>query len=477
MDKSVIKKIRDIVGNKNVLTSREDLVCYAYDASGIESLPDIVVFPGSAAEISAIVQLANRFNFPLFPRGAGSGNVGGAVPLGGGVVIALSCLDKIIEIDVENQYAVVEPGVITGEFQKAVSGKGLYYPPDPASLNFCTIGGNVATGAGGPRAVKYGVTYNYVLGLEVVLPTGEIINTGRKTVKGVVGYDLTSLFIGSEGTLGIITKIILRLIPKPEKKATLLVLFDNIGKCVGAVGEILKSHTLPSAIEFIDRNTIRAVESRFKMGFPENVEAILLIEVDGDSEIVELIKGKLVSVCKNYRAIKIDVALKEDEQEELWKVRRSIAPALLSLKPSKINEDVCVPRNRIPDLVMELERISAKYAVPVASFGHAGDGNLHVNFLLDRANTDELVRAERATQELFDVVLKLGGTLSGEHGIGIAKSPFMSMEVGDTGLKVMKSIKKALDPNNIMNPGKIFEPNWAFFRKSKNLTANSATRT
>ncbi len=476
ISRSVLKELRKIVGHDHLLTAREDLVCYAYDASGIGSLPDAVVFPGTAAEISDIVKLANRRRFPVYPRGAGSGNVGGSVPLGGGVVIAMNRFNKIVEIDVENQLVTAEPGVVTGDLQRAVAQEGLFYPPDPASLHFCTIGGNVATGAGGPRAVKYGVTYNYVLALEVVLPTGEIIKTGRKTVKGVVGYDLTSLFIGSEGTLGVITKIALRLLPLPEKTATIMVLFDDLDTCMKVVNEILKSRTLPSAIEFIDKNSIRAVENRFKLGLGKDVESVLLIESDGDAEIVGLMIDRLENLCKKYGALKIDVATDPDAREKIWRVRRSIAPALLGLKPDKINEDVCVPRSKIADLVVALDKISAKYSVPVASFGHAGDGNLHVNFLLDRKNTDELVRAELATGELFEHVLRLGGTISGEHGIGIAKSPFIGMEVGDVGVEIMKRIKKAFDPYNIMNPGKIFESNRAFFRKKKILSDEPVTR-
>ncbi len=471
LNRSIIKRLKNIVGNRNVSTSREDLVCYAYDASGIEVLPEAVVFPRSAAEVSSVVKLANQFRFPVYPRGAGSGNVGGSTPLGGGVVVALGKLNRIIEIDAEDQLAIVEPGVITGDLQRSVAERGLFYPPDPASLNFCTIGGNVATGAGGPKAVKYGVTYNYVLGLEVVLPSGEILNVGRKTVKGVVGYDLTSLFVGSEGTLGIITRIVLRLVPKPEKTVTLLIQFENLSDCVKAVSEVLKKQTLPSAIEFIDKNSIRAVESKFKMGFSSRVNSILLVEIDGDEEIVELLKDRIVLMCQAHGAAEITVATEKGDQERLWKVRRAIAPALLSIKPAKINEDVCVPRSRISELIFILDRLSEKYSVPVASFGHAGDGNFHVNFLLDRNNTEELVKAEMATQELFRKVLALGGTISGEHGIGIAKSPFMEMEVGDMGIRVMRRIKKALDPNNIMNPGKMLESNLAFFRKKKILNS------
>ena len=475
-EKLPVKELKNIVGSEYLQTAREDLVCYGYDASGIESLPEAVVFPGTAAEISGIVKLANRYRFPVFPRGAGSGNVGGAVPLGGGVVISLNRFDRVIEINTEDLFAVVEPGVVTGKFQEIVEKEGLFYPPDPASSNFCTIGGNVATGAGGPRAVKYGVTYNYVLGLEVVLPTGEIITTGRKTEKGVVGYDLTSLFVGSEGTLGIITKIVLRLLPLPDQRATLLVVFDSIHRCVKTVSEILRNKTLPSAIEFIDKNSIEAVENRFDLGLGKNVESVLLIEVDGDTEIVDLMTRRLSNLCEKHGAQGVDIATDNEAQEKLWRVRKAIAPALLSLKPAKINEDVCVPRSKIPDLIAALDRLSEKYSVPVASFGHAGDGNIHVNFLLDRNNTDELVRAELATRELFDHVLRLGGTISGEHGIGIAKSPFVGKELGDTEVETMKRIKRALDPRNIMNPGKIFESNDSFFRRKKILHDRSGAR-
>ncbi len=465
LDEKIIRKLRKIVGPKNLLTEREELVCYSYDAAGIESLPEAAVFPSNASEISSIVKLANTFKFRVYPRGAGSGNVGGAVPVGGGLVIALNRLNRIIEIDVENQFAVVEPGVVTGEFQKAVENVGLFYPPDPASLGFCTIGGNVATGAGGPRAVKYGVTYNYVLGVEVVLPSGEILQTGRKTVKGVVGYDLTSLFIGSEGTLGIFTKIILRLLPKPAAVATILAVFDKMEDSMQVVHALLESQTLPSTIEFLDRSSIEAVEKHFTLGFGPETDAVLILETDGDPEIVEVMKRRIGQICKQHRAREIRVAECSEDRESIWKVRRSVSPALLRLKPGKINEDICVPRSKIPDIVTKLREIAKKYDIMVASFGHAGDGNVHVNFLVDRKNTEELVRAERAVRDLFRAVLELGGTISGEHGIGIAKSPFIEWEIGEVGLRVSMRIKRALDPNNIMNPGKILEKDYSFFRR------------
>lgn len=469
MKREVFNKIKKIVGSSRILTTREELICYSYDAMGIESLPEAVVFPDNVSEIASIVKLANHYKFPVFPRGAGSGTVGGAIPLGGGVVLALNRLNRILEIDVQNQLAVVEPGVVTGTLKERLRDKGLFYPPDPASLKFCTIGGNVATGAGGPQAVKYGVTYNYVLGLEAVMATGEIIHSGRRTVKGVVGYDLTSLLVGSEGTLGIFTKIILRLLPYPETRQTLLVIFEDIIQCMAAVDKILKMQMLPSTLEFMDKNSIEAVEKHFHLGLPESADALLLIEIDGDKEIVEIIKTRLVNTCQKFRPLEITFAKNEEEREEIWRVRRSVSPALLSLRPGKINEDVCVPRSRIAELVRQVTNIGKKHGILVANFGHAGDGNIHVNFLIDRQDSSELVRAEKAVKELFKMVLHLGGTISGEHGIGIAKSPFLTWEVGEEGVRIMKRLKKVFDPNNILNPGKMVNPNWAFFHPQKRL--------
>jgi glycolate oxidase len=459
-----VDKISRIVGRENTLTATEELYCYGYDASKLTALPDLVVFPGSVEEVAALLRLANRHRFPVFPRGAGTGMVGAAVPWNGGMVMALTRLNRIIEIDLDNLVAVSEPGVITGEFQKAVLRHGLFYPPDPASLQFCTLGGNVAMCAGGPRAIKYGVTRDYVLGLEAVLPTGSIITTGTRTMKGVVGYDLTRLLVGSEGTLGVFTKIILRLVPAPESVRTLMAVFPSLEAAAKTVSAIIKERIIPSTLEFMDQATIRVVENYLKIGLPTQSEAILLIEVDGRECLLEGDVKRIGDICDQCGASAVEIAHTEAERDRLWQARRSISPALGQIKPGKINEDVTVPRTEIPALIRATQRLAEQYELTIVCFGHAGDGNIHTNIMLDRDNQDELRRSEKAVEELFRIVLELGGTLSGEHGIGITKSPFLQWEIGPEGYDAMRRIKTALDPLNILNPGKMFVPNRAFFR-------------
>jgi len=459
-----IDEIARIVGPENTLTEPEELCCYGYDASKLSALPDVVAFPGNVEEVAGLLRLANRHRFPVFPRGAGSGIVGAAVPWDGGMVLSLTRLNRVLEIDPDNLLAVSEPGVVTGTFQKAVLRHGLFYPPDPASLQFCTLGGNVAMCAGGPRAVKYGVTRDYVLGLEAVLPTGSIINTGTRTVKGVVGYDLTRLLVGSEGTLGIFTKIILRLVPAPEAVRTLMAVFPSLDAAAKTVSAIIKQRIIPSTLEFMDQATIRVVERYLQIGLPTHSEAILLIEVDGRECLLDGDAKKIGEICDQWGATEVEIAHTEAERERLWQARRAVSPALGQIKPGKINEDVTVPRTEIPALIRAIEQLAEKYDLTIVCFGHAGDGNIHTNIMLDRKNEDELRRSERAVEELFHIVLNLGGTLSGEHGIGITKSPFLQWEIGEEGYDAMWRIKTALDPLNILNPGKMFLPNRAFFR-------------
>jgi glycolate oxidase len=459
-----VAEISRIVGQENTLTAPEELYCYGYDASKLKALPDLVVFPGSAEEVAGLLKLANRHRFPVFPRGAGSGMVGAAVPWNGGMVMALTRLNRILEIDPDNLLAVSEPGVITGEFQKAVLRHGLFYPPDPASLQFCTLGGNVAMCAGGPRAIKYGVTRDYILGLEAVLPTGSIITTGTRTVKGVVGYDLTRLLVGSEGTLGVFTKIVLRLVPAPEGVRTLMAVFPSLETAAKAVSAIIKERIIPSTLEFMDQATIRVVENYLKIGLPVESEAILLIEVDGRDCLLDGDVKRIGEICGQCGASEVEIAHTDAERERLWRARRSISPALGQIKPGKINEDVTVPRTEIPVLIRAIQRLAEEYDLTIVCFGHAGDGNIHTNIMLDRDNEDELRRSEEAVEKLFRIVLELGGTLSGEHGIGITKSPFLQWEIGPSGYEAMWRIKAALDPLNILNPGKMFVPNRAFFR-------------
>lgn len=459
-----LEDITRIVGETNLLTKREDCYCYGYDASKLHAMPDCVVFPGSEAEVSALLQLANRHRFAVFPRGAGSGMVGAAIPEGGGLVMALRRLNRIVSIDEDDMLAVVQPGVVTGDFQKAVRAHGLYYPPDPASLPFSTLGGNVAMCAGGPKAVKYGVTRDYVLGLQVVLPTGDVLRTGTRTVKGVVGYDLTRLLVGSEGTLGVFTEIILRLIPAPESERTMLAVFSGIDGAARAVSEIIRQRIVPSTLELMDQATIRVVEDYLRIGLPVDSEALLLIEVDGPACALDQQIERIVSICRECGASDTSIADSAADREQLWLARRSISPALGQLKPGKINEDVTVPRTRIPQLIRAVQGVAARHDLLIVCFGHAGDGNIHTNIMLDRSDPDELRRAGLAAEELFRVVLDLEGTLSGEHGIGIAKSPFFQWEVGQGGYDAMWRIKQALDPLNILNPGKMFIPNRAFLQ-------------
>lgn len=447
--------IEAIVGRENLLRSPEEIYCYSFDASKMRSAPEAIAFPADAAEISALVKLANEHLFSVYPRGSGSGMVGACLP-DGGLVIVTNRLRKIIEIDSDNMTAIVEPGVITGEFQKAVAKHGLFYPPDPASLAFSSMGGNVAMCSGGPRAVKYGVTRDYLLGLEMVLPTGEIVRTGTQTVKGVVGYDMTRLMAGSEGTLGIFTKIVVRLIPAPQSVRTLTTVFSSLDRAIDAICAILKARIIPSTIELMDQATIGAIENHLRIGLPVEAEAMVLIEVDGPDIVLDGEVSRIEEICRMAGATLTRTAKSKEERERLWLARRSISPALGRIRPGKMNEDVTVPRTRIPELVRSIRSLAQKHDLTIVCFGHAGDGNIHTNIMLDRKDENERARAAKAVEELFAIVLSLGGTISGEHGVGIAKSPFIEQEVGAGGLEAMRRIKKALDPLNIMNPGKMF---------------------
>jgi glycolate oxidase len=460
MDKNTIKKLQAIVGEKHLATAREDLLCYSYDGTGMEFIPDAVAFPGSAAEICSIMELANQELFPVIPRGAGTGMTGGSLPVEGGLVLVMSRLNRILEVDVENQVASVEPGVITGQFQAAVKKQSLFYPPDPASRDFCTMGGNVAECSGGPSAVKYGVTRDYVLGLEVVLPDGRLMQTGVRTAKGVVGYDLTRLFIGSEGTLGIITKIVVRLLALPTHKKTYLVLTDSLRQAVMLVSEILKRGILPKTLEYMDETALHVVQDYLSLEMEQSTRALLLVEVDGDEKSTEEQGEKLLKLLtdrQTYPGIfEVRQAHNEKEVEELWKARRSISPATFKLRPHKISEDVVVPKTKIPQLVEFTEKLSRELDIVILTFGHAGDGNIHVNIMVDRENREEYQRGQTAKRLLFEYVMSLSGTLSGEHGVGITKAPYLSLELDKTSLAIMQNIKNVFDPNNILNPGKIF---------------------
>lgn len=452
----ITSEIADIVGKKYCTTRKEDLHCYSYDGTAKPHLPEIVAFPKSTQEVSGLMQLASRYGFAVVPRGAGSGMTGGTVPLQGGMVMAMSRMDKIIEIDAENQIAIVEPGVVTGRLQKEVQEVGLYYPPDPASLKYCTIGGNAAECAGGPSAVKYGVTKDYIIGLEVVLPSGEIISAGARTEKSVTGYDLIRLFVGSEGTLGIITKLIVRLLPLPPHKETFLVTSSSLTRTTELVAELLNANIKPCTLEYMDRTAIGIVSNLMEELPPEGTEALLIIEIDGEEIIVKEQVKRFKALLENRAEFSVRQALNKNDITEIWQARRAISPSTFKLKPNKISEDVAVPRSRIPELVSFTEALSQELGLTILTFGHAGDGNIHVNIMLDRSDQVEEKNGATAKARLFQKAIDMEGTLSGEHGIGFSKSPFMELELNQATLTLMKQIKTLFDPKNILNPGKIF---------------------
>jgi len=456
MNTSVIAELVKIVGKEGVLTSTEDLAVYSYDGTFEEHKPDIVVLPSSTEQVSQVVRLAARECIPVVTRGMASGLAAASVPFSGGIVLCLTRMDRVLEIDQENATVRAEAGIITAILQAEVEKKGLFYPPDPSSIRHSTIGGNIACNAGGPRCLKYGVTGDYVLGLTVVLANGEIVKTGGKVIKDVVGYDLTALFTGSEGTLGIITEALLRLTAKPKFARTALIEFNTIADASRTVNAILSAGLVPATLELMDQTAITCIEESMHLGLPLDVEAILLVETDGQDETTVLHEIEAVAeICRQNGARKVTVARDEAERAALWKARRSVAPALARRAPNKLGEDITVPRSAIPEAVRRLKLISDKYGLPIVIFGHAGDGNLHPNILFDKRDAEQMAKVEQMVAEEFDIALELGGTLSGEHGVGTLKRPYMLRALGQTSVGLQISIKKAFDPLNILNPGKV----------------------
>ena len=447
-----------IVGAGFVLTDEESRRAYGTDALKRGHPADVVVLPADTREVAAIVRWCHDTRTPLVPRGGGTGYTGGSVPVRGGVVMSLERLNRILEIDEANLIAVVQPNVITGVLQDAVEAVGLFYPPDPASLRQSVVGGNVAECAGGPRAFKYGVTKQYVLGLEAVLPTGEIIRTGGKVVKNVVGYDLTHLLVGSEGTLAVITEITLRLIPKPPVQATLRATFPTITHAVDAVIRLLRARVIPATVELVDGECLESVARYLNVRSlaPEGTAALLLVEVDGLSEQVGAEADRVVEACRAAGATELLRARDEDERRELWRVRRELSLSLKTIAPLKFNHDVVVPKARVPQLFALIEDLRRRFALRIPSFGHAGDGNIHVNIMVDPADTAEVGRAHEAERVLFEGVTALEGAISGEHGIGFAKAAYLGLNLSPDAIALMKRIKAAFDPRGILNPGKMF---------------------
>lgn len=455
----VLKEIESIVGRENSFTDQEILKIYGSDETEDYNFPpEVLVKPSEVEQISKLMKLANKFKIPVTPRGGGTGLSGGALPVYGGICLSMEKFNKIIQIDEKNFQAVVEPGVITQKFQEEVKKLGLYYPPDPASRGSCMLGGNIVENSGGPHAVKYGVTKDYILALEVVLPNGKIINTGARTLKNVTGYNLTQLFIGSEGTLGIVTKIVVRLIPLPKYKKVLLAGFNSIEDSVSAVAKIFQEGVTPAAIEFIEKSAIKAAEEKLDKKFPNSdMEAHLLIEVDGNYE--DIIDREIQTIAEVLEKFNVgEIVLAEDRQkvENLWDLRRSIGEAVKSISAYK-EEDTVVPRIKLPELVKGVKEICNRYGITSICYGHAGDGNIHVNILKKNLSDREWnENLDKAIRDIFKLTVSLGGTISGEHGIGYSQKKFLPIALSKAEIQIMKKIKKLFDPNNILNPGKIF---------------------
>ena len=452
----VLDRLREIVGAENVVVDPDKVEPYGGDAVKEKFPPEAVVFPESTEQVSAILKLANEYLFPVTARGGGVGYTGGAVPIDGGIVVGTDRMKKVFELNVDDLYMVCQPGLTTFEVQQAAAEVGLLYAPDPASYKDSFIGGNIAENAGGMRTPKYGVTKHHVLGLEVVTATGEIIRTGGRTVKNVVGFDLTGLMCGSEGLLGIITEATLKLLPMPEATSTVRANFRSMEDACRVLTKFTPHGLLPMAMEVIDKYCIEAVEDNYAFGLSRDANAILLVAVDGSREEVERNAHTVEQIISENGGFDVVRARSKDEEDKLWDVRRAISPSLMKYGTLKINEDVVVPRSRVPELVSKIEEIGKQHDVFVANFGHAGDGNIHVNFVVDRDDADEVARARKCVSETFKLSVELGGTISGEHGIGYVKAPYLDYAVDRPTLEIMKAIKKLFDPNGILNPGKMF---------------------
>ncbi len=455
MDDSIKETLIDIVGRQNFTDSLIDLVSYSNDASDHYHRPEAAVWPASIEHISRILIIANKHCFPVIPRGAGTGMAGAAVPVYGGLVLDMCRMNRILDIRIADRLAVVQPGVVYNDLKKALAPYDFFFPPDPASGNVCTLGGNVATNAGGIRGAKYGATKDYVMKLEVVLPNGLVMQTGSNCMKSASGYDLTRLFVGSEGTLGIITEITLKINPKPMAFKTGLALFSSLRDAGQAVSDIMHSGIIPSVLEVLDENTIKVLQDHNSVNLPD-VTAIILVETDGYTRAETSFQmEKVIEIFRKNSAADIQIADSIEEADELWRIRKSISSIVAQIRPNNVSEDVAVPISMVPNLLTGISKIVRNHGLPFVVFGHAGDGNLHPKIMYDRSDPDQVKQLRKVVAEIFKLTCDLGGTLSGEHGIGLAKAPYMTLEHDQTAIDVMHDIKRLFDPNNILNPGKM----------------------
>jgi glycolate oxidase len=457
MDEQIKKRFIELVGIKNIKLTQAQLLAYSYDATAnFQAKPDLVISPKNIDEIIEIVKLCSKERIPIVSRGSGTNLAAGTVPTQGGIVLLFNRMNQILELDKENLTITVQPGVITQDISNYVEMHGFFYPPDPSSMKISTIGGNVSENSGGLRGLKYGVTKDYVRALTTVLPDGSVLKTGGKLAKDVAGYDLNSLLVGSEGTLGIITEITLKLIPLPVYKKTGIAYFNSLEDAAETVSAIIANKIIPATLEFMDRGTMDAVEEFMKLGLPKDAEAMLLMEQDGDIELVERDLQLMIDIAIEKGAKATAIAASVEEADLLKTGRRSALSALSRKRPTTILEDATVPRSEIANMVRSIQKIALKYNVQISTFGHAGDGNLHPTCLTDIRNHEEMERVEQALEEIFEVAISLGGTITGEHGVGEMKAPYLEWKLGESGIQLMKQIKQAIDPLNIMNPGKIF---------------------
>ena len=454
----ILAELRRVVGDENVLITPEDLIPYSFDGTAaLQQMPGCVVFARTTEQVASILRLANATKTPIVTRGSGTGLSGGSLPSADCIVLCTVKMDKILELDRANLTMLVQPGVTTLQVADAASTAGLFYPPDPGSMKISTIGGNVAENSGGLRGLKYGVTRNYVMGMEVVLPGGEVLWTGNKCVKDVAGYSLKDLFIGSEGTLGVITKVLLRLIPKPQAKKTMVASFAQMDRAAEAVSAIIAAQIIPCTLEFLDRMTIHCVEAYAKIGLPLDCEALLLMETDGHPAAVAEEAAEMEKICRDKGCLELRVAKDDAEAAKLAGARRAAFSALARVSPTTILEDATVPRSELAKMIRFVDAVAKKYNLKIGTFGHMGDGNLHPTFLTDERNKEEMRRVEEAFKEIFDEAIRLGGTITGEHGVGLAKKSFLPKFAGDAQMRVMRELRRALDPRGILNPGKMFD--------------------